>query len=175
MSSIGSKPRPAKWSMWPQPPAGWARTSSRSPSEPTGRGERDARRAMRTQIARLEAALGELEAGGSPRAMVRGGSGAARLAGLAELERTRDELVAALAESRRAASRTAARREATRALLERAIADPRSHRWLRIRSEALGEPGCRHWHVVPRLGLVGMLAGWWRVKVSSGCPLPCRA
>jgi hypothetical protein len=27
------------------------------------------------------------------------------------------------------------------------------------------------WHVRPRLGLVGMLAGWWQVKLSSGCPL----
>jgi hypothetical protein len=25
--------------------------------------------------------------------------------------------------------------------------------------------------VRPRLGLIGMLAGWWHVKLSSGCPL----
>jgi hypothetical protein len=37
----------------------------------------------------------------------------------------------------------------------------------------VGEPGCRDWHVRPRFGLLGMLAGWWRVVVSSGCPLPC--
>ena len=23
----------------------------------------------------------------------------------------------------------------------------------------------------PRLGLIGMLMGWWQVKLSSGCPL----
>lgn len=27
------------------------------------------------------------------------------------------------------------------------------------------------WQVRPRLGLIGMLAGWWHVKLSSGCPL----
>jgi hypothetical protein len=25
--------------------------------------------------------------------------------------------------------------------------------------------------VRPRLGLIGMLMGWWQVKLSSGCPL----
>ena len=38
-------------------------------------------------------------------------------------------------------------------------------------NEDIGEPGCKNWHVVPRLGIVGMLAGWWHVKISSGCPL----
>ena len=35
----------------------------------------------------------------------------------------------------------------------------------------LGEPGCGAWEVRPRLGLIGMLMGWWQVKLSSGCPL----
>ena len=35
----------------------------------------------------------------------------------------------------------------------------------------LGVPGCGEYRVVPRLGLIGMLAGWWHVKISSGCPL----
>ena len=39
------------------------------------------------------------------------------------------------------------------------------------RTRDIGEPGCRDWHVRPRFGLLGMLAGWWRVVVSSGCPL----
>ena len=38
----------------------------------------------------------------------------------------------------------------------------------------IGEPGCGAWHSRPRLGPIGMLMGWWRVKVSSGCPLPGR-
>jgi hypothetical protein len=48
---------------------------------------------------------------------------------------------------------------------------PERHRWERITSADLGEPGCRVWQVRPRLGLIGMLMGWWRVKISSGCPL----
>ena len=39
-----------------------------------------------------------------------------------------------------------------------------------VTSGVLGEPGCVSYHVKPRLGIIGMLAGWWHVKVSSGCP-----
>jgi hypothetical protein len=35
----------------------------------------------------------------------------------------------------------------------------------------LGQGGCGVWQVRPRLGLIGMLAGWWQLKLSSGCPL----
>jgi hypothetical protein len=52
------------------------------------------------------------------------------------------------------------------------LADPAAHRWERVTREDLGEPGCGGWHVRPRAGLLGMLAGWWEVKLSSGCPLP---
>jgi len=58
-----------------------------------------------------------------------------------------------------------------RALLDRMLADPPPHKWLRISNAQLGEPGCKHFHVRPRLGPIGLLAGWWHVKVSSGCPL----
>ncbi len=37
--------------------------------------------------------------------------------------------------------------------------------------EAAARRSLRHWHVRPRYGLLGMLMGWWRVKISSGCPL----
>jgi len=50
-------------------------------------------------------------------------------------------------------------------------ADPAGHKWIRVSNEDIGEPGCRHWHSRPRWGLLGMLKGWWRVRVSSGCPL----
>jgi hypothetical protein len=58
-----------------------------------------------------------------------------------------------------------------RELLERVIAEPQRYHWVRISNEDIGEPGCRHWHSRPRFGLIGMLMGWWRVKLSSGCPL----
>ena len=31
--------------------------------------------------------------------------------------------------------------------------------------------GCGAYQVRPRLGLIGMLLGWWHVKLSSGCPV----
>jgi hypothetical protein len=49
--------------------------------------------------------------------------------------------------------------------------EPGRYRWVRVHAADLGEPGCQSWQVRPRLGLLGMLMGWWRVKHSSGCPL----
>jgi hypothetical protein len=48
---------------------------------------------------------------------------------------------------------------------------PERHRWEVVTSAELGLTGCHVWRVRPRLGLIGMLMGWWRVKISSGCPL----
>ena len=53
------------------------------------------------------------------------------------------------------------------------LLDPAKHRFARVSCRDLGEPGCGVYMVRPRLGLIGMLAGWWQVKLSSGCPL-CR-
>jgi hypothetical protein len=50
-------------------------------------------------------------------------------------------------------------------------ADPPGHRRMRLTNAELGLGGCTTYEVAPRLGVVGMLAGWWQVKVSSGCPL----
>ena len=38
------------------------------------------------------------------------------------------------------------------------LLDPAAHKWKRVSHEDIGEPGCRHWHVRPRMGLLGMLA-----------------
>lgn len=140
----------------------------------SGVDERAARRALRAQIARLErelasaviAAYPRLEVG---RATVR--ASGPRLLGLGELERIRDDLAGRLAEVRERAARQGERQAAKRLLIERMLLDPDAHRWVRVSNADIGEPGCKTWHVVPRLGLVGMLAGWWHVKISSGCPL----
>jgi hypothetical protein len=136
--------------------------------------ERPAREELRRQIARLEGELGRLFAAAfpnrdAPRSV--GAAGGPRLLGLGELERTRDRLAARVAELRRSLDARAEAEEANRALIERMTADPAAHRWVRISNEDIGERGCRHWHARPRWGLLGMLAGWWRVKLSSGCPL----
>ena len=114
--------------------------------------ERSARADLRAEIATLERRGGRAPAAGGP-----------RLLSLGELERVRDGLAARPAPD--PAPDPAARRK-----LERMLADPDAHRWARVPLAALGEPGCGAYVVRPRLGLIGMLAGWWEVKLSSGCP-----
>lgn len=136
--------------------------------------ERAARAELRRQIARLERDLGELFADAFPRRDIDwtvGAAGGPRVLGVAELERTRDGLAARLGDARAEIARRADVEEEHRALVERMIADPAGHRWVRVRNEDAGEPGCKHWHSRPRWGILGMLLGWWRVKLSSGCPL----
>ncbi|MBI5104776.1 MAG: hypothetical protein HZB46_07305, partial [Solirubrobacterales bacterium] len=67
------------------------------------------------------------------------------------------------------------REAAAREELDRMLREPRRHKWARLRAADLGERGCGVYQVRPRLGLVGMLMGWWEVKLSSGCPLGRRA
>jgi hypothetical protein len=124
--------------------------------------EATARRDLRRQIARLEAQL-QLRAPGI-------GHGGARLLSLAELAQTRDALVAAVARERADGRAEAESIAFHLRLLEDALADPRRHKWLRIPRSAVGELGCGAYEVRPRVGLLGMLAGWWEVKLSSGCP-----
>lgn len=136
--------------------------------------DRAARGELRRQIARLERELAELFASTFPRRGIDwtvGAAGGPRVLGVGELERIRDGLANRLAEARAEIARRADAEEAGRALVERMIADPDEYRWVRVSNEDVGEPGCRHWHSRPRFGILGMLLGWWRVKLSSGCPL----
>ena len=126
--------------------------------------ERAARRTLREQIDRLERELVNACLDACPRLTAPAPSrslAGPRLLSLGELvARVRGDADAQL------------RRQAeSRALLERMFANPPAHKWLRISNAQLGEPGCKHFHVRPRLGPIGLLAGWWHVKVSSGCPL----
>lgn len=135
--------------------------------------ERAARRTLRGQIARLEAEIGNAVASAYPRldpvAPVRGFAGP-RMLDLGELERTRDELAERLHALRSRTREQADRQEAKRLLIEQMLVEPARFKWVRVSGEDIGEHACKHWHVRPRLGLIGMLAGWWHVKVSSGCP-----
>ena len=64
------------------------------------------------------------------------------------------------------------RQEASRVLLERMLLEPGPLQVRARRQRATSASGgCGVWHVRPRLGLIGMLMGWWQVKLSSGCPL----
>jgi hypothetical protein len=136
--------------------------------------ERAARRSLREQIGRLEHELVTVAASAYPRlrlpAAPRGHAGP-RVLSLGELERTRDELAGQVAALRRTRAELCDRQAAKRLLVERMLLQPGHYKWVRVTNDDIGEPGCKTWHVRPRLGLVGMLAGWWHVKVSSGCPL----
>ncbi len=144
------------------------------PAAPGQAGERAARRSLRAQIARLERELSEAfvtayELGGLE---LPGGSQCEpRLLDLGELEQIRDELVERLGAARLTIAERAEVQSANRVALERMLLDPGKHRFERISRRDVGEWGCGVWQVRPRLGLIGMLVGWWQVKLSSGCPL----
>ncbi len=139
------------------------------PAAPVVLDERAARRDLRDQIGRLERELARTLADVFPRREpARQGRSASaqagpRLLSLGQLERIRDELADRVAALRAPRGRT---------LLEEMRRAPERHRWETVTSAELGEPGCTVWQVRPRLGLIGMLMGWWHVKISSGCPLP---
>jgi hypothetical protein len=126
---------------------------------------------LREQISRLERELSALERPpGAAQATAR--PGRARLLSVGELERARDALTARLAHARALQAQRGATQEAARVRLERMLLEPGRHRFEQVPASALGEGGCGVYAVRPRLGLIGMLMGWWQVKLSSGCPLP---
>jgi hypothetical protein len=132
-----------------------------------------ARVELRRQIAKLELELGGLVAEGMGRVAVPhrvGAAGPPRVLDLGELEEVRDALAARLTEAHRALAERAFVEEANRELLADMLLAPERYRWVRVSRADVGEPGCGHWHSRPVLGPLGMLMGWWRVKVSSGCP-----
>jgi hypothetical protein len=137
--------------------------------------ERLARAELRRQIGRLEHQLSRLLAAGFPRVeidtRVAAAAPAPRALGLGELERVRDELAERVAEAREALEERATADARNRELVDEMIARPADFKWLRVSRQELGLHGCGHWHSRPRYGLLGMLMGWWRVKISSGCPL----
>jgi hypothetical protein len=135
-----------------------------------GRPTRDPRdrAAVRAEIAALERELAALPLLELPAPRM----GTARLLTMAELEAERARLEQRLTRARGAAAAQGAAQERARVQLERMLLAPGRHRFERIYLSDLGEDGCGAYSVRPRLGLIGMLMGWWHVKLSSGCPLP---
>jgi hypothetical protein len=137
-------------------------------------GQRAARRSLRGQIGRLERELADafvttFQMGGP--AMSTEAWGEPRWLDLGELERVRDELAERLRLARQAITELADVQAEKRLHLERMLLEPGKYRFARISRQDIGEPGCGVWQVRPRMGLIGMLMGWWQVKLSSGCPL----
>ena len=137
--------------------------------------ERGARADLRAQIERLEREIAAVAAGTYPRLRLSpvtpAMSSHPHVLGLGELELVRDALADRLSEMRRAAVLQAEAQAEARVELERMLADPPAHRGRRLTNAELGLAGCKTYLVAPRFGLLGRLAGWWEVKVSSGCPL----
>jgi hypothetical protein len=132
------------------------------------------RRQLREQVAHLEEELAALFCSTYPRkgfdwnVRSRGGP---RLLSVRELEELRDDLAQRLQHNRRALGDRTYVEELNRRRIEEMMLAPEEHKWVRIRNEDIGEKGCKSWHVVPRFGLIGMMMNWWRVRISSGCPL----
>jgi len=136
--------------------------------------ERPARHSLLDQIARLEEELGQIFCSTWPRKGFEfdvGSRAGPRLLSLHELEELRDDLAARVQHARRALSDRTYVEEQNRRLIEEMMLEPERHKWVRVANEDIGEPGCKHWHVRPRWGIVGMFLNWWRVRISSGCPL----
>jgi hypothetical protein len=112
-----------------------------------------ARRTLRRQIARLESELIALPAGSPdrPRRVQRG----AVLPSLAELERTRDELVRRIQERGFTGGEE---QERKRRLREEMLLNPAAHFGMTVSNAEVGEPGCTRW------------SSWFRLRISGGCP-----
>jgi len=135
--------------------------------------EAAARRSLRNQIAKLERELGAVFVTAYPRRGLEwqiGSPGGPRVLGVGELEEVRDALATRLGDARRTLRDRAYVERKNLDRIDEMLAEPARFKWVRISNADIGEPGCKYWHSRPRLGLVGMLMGWWRVKISSGCP-----
>lgn len=132
--------------------------------------EAAARRELRRQIGRLEAQLAsypEARTESETHPLLRP---KAHVAEVGELEVVRDALMSRLRSAREKAERRGERQTRARGRRERMIGDPESSRWERVGNHEVGDPGCGEMRAVPRFGPIGAITGWWRVKVSSGCP-----
>jgi hypothetical protein len=136
--------------------------------------EHAARRSLLDQVARLEGELTQVFCSTWPRQGFEWdvpAHGGPRLLSFGELEQLRDDLAHRVQRARRALSERTAAEERNRRLIEEMLLEPERYHWVHVSNADIGEPGCKHWHVRPRFGLIGMLASWWRVVISSGCPL----
>jgi hypothetical protein len=139
--------------------------------------ERAARTSLRAQIARLEREHSQIVAERFPHirapvAMPAGPERGPALLDLGALERSRDALAATVQDLRASALDRLEHERRAREQLQRMRLEPGRYKFAKLPVRDLGQGVCGVWEVRPRLGLIGMLAGWWELKLSSGCPLP---
>ncbi|HUB75167.1 MAG TPA: hypothetical protein VL979_14180 [Solirubrobacteraceae bacterium] len=146
------------------------------PGAAGGASERAARASLREQIARLERECSRVVVERFPHIRVPPPPAVAAADGpalldLGALERVRDQLADSVQELRALAAARLERERRARERLERMRLEPGRYKFARLPVRDLGEGVCGVWEVRPRLGPIGMLAGWWQLKLSSGCPL----
>jgi len=148
------------------------------PALRAGVDERLARAELRRQIGRLEQELGGLVSEAFGRIEIehrlRPVAAEPHVLDLGGLERVRDELAERIGQARQELRERALVETRNRELLREVLTNPAEHKWVKISRHDVGEPGCGGWHSRPQMGPIGLLMGWWRVKVSSGCPLAGR-
>ncbi|HEY4810142.1 MAG TPA: hypothetical protein VIH71_03695 [Solirubrobacteraceae bacterium] len=138
---------------------------------------RAARASLRAQIAHLEQQRSAIVGDHFPHICapvaipVSAGQGPTLL-DLGDLERSRDRLAGAVQELRARVVERVERERQARERLRQMRLEPGRYKFARLPVRDLGQGVCGVWEVRPRLGLIGMLAGWWELKLSSGCPLP---
>ena len=96
-----------------------------------------------------------------------------RVLGLGELERLRDDLADRVADAR-VALESARVETDNRDLLKKMLAAPADFRWVGSPAPTSASRAAAAGTQPAGFGPIGMLMGWWRVKVSSGCPLAGR-
>jgi hypothetical protein len=138
--------------------------------------ERAARATLRAQIARLERERSAIVAERFPYMAAPAPIACPRLGGptlldLGQLERVRDQLAAGVQELHTQVRGRLEHERRAREQLQRMRLEPGRYKYARLPVRDLGQGVCGVWEVRPRLGLIGMLAGWWQLKLSSGCPL----
>jgi hypothetical protein len=156
-------------------PSGGAGGPAVAPAISPAQAERAARATLRAQIAKLENELSQILADrfpfiAAPAGLPAGASAGPCMPDFGELERCRDRLAARLQELRARAARRSEHERRARELLERMRLEPGRYKYYRVPVRDLGDGVCGVWEVRPRLGLIGMLAGWWELTLSSGCP-----
>lgn len=141
---------------------------------------RAARQALRREVATLEHRLARVQIvdftrGARDRivddAFAPAPPSTPRLLSLEQLARLRDDLASRLHEAEAVVRERRGREQAGRERLVEMYRAPERFRYEQLTNADLGRPGCRTYAVRPRLGLIGILSDWWRLTVSSGCPL----
>ncbi|HTU80015.1 MAG TPA: hypothetical protein VMF09_14770 [Solirubrobacteraceae bacterium] len=158
------------------PPAVQVARPAPDARERTPQDERAARTSLRFQIARLERERSAIVAErfpfiAAPAPVAPGAASGPALLDLGALERVRDELAADVQELRARVHERVEHERRAREQLRRMRLEPGRYKFARLPVRDLGQGVCGAWVVRPRLGLIGMLAGWWELKLASGCPL----